>query len=924
MIWGGPANNKRFVYLDSKNGDVIYSNSDASIWRSDKTILAADSSVVYLKSICWDDKSQRFWATTTAAVNRVYYSPDGIQWTAVDFSQLNYAASPLDIIVSDNNGTMVASKVYISKSVVKIICDASGNVSVTNPLQTTGTDALWNCTYDSTINQFIFIDFTNRTKLILFNAANDSYTYVSPPTATDQYTYNYNNPGAIISDGKNVVFLQNGPAPTTRYSVYLMKADIANGTVNQLTKLPVSDPAAFTLGKYYSAACKPGGPYVFGSGYPPAGVLVVDKVNSGTADVRFVDTFKDMTGSVTNMVGPSLVQAGSIGQFSAIAKSNRMGFINDSLAWSVYTDTTAQNQYIFSQPNPADITVDETGKVTVGANAVPGNYLLKAASKACPSVFATLKFSVSNTTSLSNQASAAVWTAEWSFRKMDYDQAVNAVAKLADGTEKTNLKARLDKIYSRFKTRFGSIFPTGLLNLLPEQAINSALTPEELTIVPARDATERMAKFNARNSTENIARLCSDFYSTIIPGTPGLEQFNSLYLQGKYQEALEAYRTYFFDKLKNPTKYGSCDENVMNFLRKSEGKASVIKRPSEYALNQNLNNNAVAQINYSVGLGDDTNHLLIGKVGEPGAVPWVPFGVNPPNNVDYGCYTWLGANSNPNFQLVSNYLKTTEGRKNWIQIEFFRALRQLPREDAYFYQGGFFPALLYSYLTSSNKSHLERWCQYMDDFTMNARRDEEALPVNIRNALDFESNYQQEILGMLRVVLDENSSLAQDFNAMTLARMLMMYNTDFAPYNIRARRTEMSNWGLFGLGDLYNYTQFMPEFKSSEYFKREGWRLFRSNGIQHRDLDGENVETYDEAHNVIDIGVYGYTMPYTTLPKDRTEMEKQELMDHLRANERNLLQHIDTTGMYMVGLYTNSEDKGKLLGGKRPQCKVAV
>ncbi|MCX6553359.1 MAG: chitobiase/beta-hexosaminidase C-terminal domain-containing protein, partial [Acidobacteria bacterium] len=154
------------------------------------------------------------------------------------------------------------------------------------------------------------------------------------------------------------------------------------------------------------------------------------------------------------------------------------------------------------------------------------------------------------------------------------------------------------------------------------------------------------------------------------------------------------------------------------------------------------------------------------------------------------------------------------------------------------------------------------------------------------------------MLNLLRIVQDERPELARDFDAATLARLLMTLVSDAVPYTIRARRAEMANWGIMGIAHLLHLGRFLHEFKAMGYFNREAWRLWNANMIQHRTLDGENIESWDDGHNWIDIGFGLDSVPYARLPAGTDDLDRGLFWDQVRVDARSKLVHVSPGGNY--------------------------
>jgi hypothetical protein len=268
-----------------------------------------------------------------------------------------------------------------------------------------------------------------------------------------------------------------------------------------------------------------------------------------------------------------------------------------------------------------------------------------------------------------------------------------------------------------------TLFPTGHFEDLPVQPIDTTLPTVQLTLSPPPDAAQRMARFAARNDDAGIAALCRDLYAAIHPETPGLEDFVRLYKNGQYQEALDAYRAYFFAKLADPEKYGAVTDDILFDLTQQRGRGELLFRPNPVALDDNLQHRAIAEIGRQV---------IVGDVGPPGAVWWAPSDLSmPPGAV----YSFGGP-------LPREFWQSDAGRSLALKHEFFRRIKLFPADRAEYFQGGFFNALLFSYTLTGDRTHLQRWSDYLDDWTMNAKQDEDNCPWTPRLATELET--QQE------------------------------------------------------------------------------------------------------------------------------------------------------------------------------------
>ena len=428
----------------------------------------------------------------------------------------------------------------------------------------------------------------------------------------------------------------------------------------------------------------------------------------------------------------------------------------------------------------------------------------------------------------------------------------------------------------RFDT--STLFPVGDLDELAPQQINLDRPVAQVDLGLPPDAGARRRGFERRNSDEGVAALCGRLRRVLMARTPGLEKFEALSEAGQYHGALEAYRAYFFDKLAHPETCGGSPENLLHHHISDRGKAALLMKPLPLALEKNL---------AGVAVGEIRGEVLLGKTGEPGTVNWAPADLALPDGATYE----RGPDRN-------DFWRSPQGKDLQRKIELCRAMDTLPRNGGDYYSAGLFPALLFSYVFTGNRDHLDRWSAYVDDWCMNARRDQDDCPVNIRAATELEPQQMRCTLMLLRIVLDERPDFARDLDPATLARLLMRLTEDFAPYTIRAKRAELANWGIMGICDLLHVCSLLGEFKAMDYVNRETWRLWRSNFIQHRTLDGENCEAWDQGHNGVDIEHLYVSVPFARRPAGVDDLDLAALWDQAGPTERSMLVHLSPSGGY--------------------------
>lgn len=420
--------------------------------------------------------------------------------------------------------------------------------------------------------------------------------------------------------------------------------------------------------------------------------------------------------------------------------------------------------------------------------------------------------------------------------------------------------------------------------------------PDRMVSYPAPpDLAARRARFAERNDDAALVTLSRDFARIVHHDAPGLADYRAKFAAGDHRGALEAYRRYFFEKLKTPENFGSSSQNLLFHFANGRSREQLLKRPDPAVLALNLRGITVSEIEVPDLDGKGSRKEVVGaEVGAPGSVWWAPAERPLPPGEAFDMFGMRTART-------SEFWRSTEGRDLQARFEIARALRYLPHLGSGWNTGGMFYPLLGSYITGGDRAHLARWCDYFDDYALHAQADYENAPVALRLATELETQQLQSMLMMLRLTLDTRPELAQDFPAPTLARLVTVLARDYMAQLIRARRAEMANWGIMGISYGIQVAEFFPELKAFDYWKPELWRLWRYNMVQHRLLDGETYESFDAGHKGIDVEYAWYALPYVSLPKDVDPLTAHTFWDHQRTMERMLLAHLSPKGNYWPG-----------------------
>jgi len=400
------------------------------------------------------------------------------------------------------------------------------------------------------------------------------------------------------------------------------------------------------------------------------------------------------------------------------------------------------------------------------------------------------------------------------------------------------------------------LHPVGDFDALPVWPQEKAAKVYELSTRSPADATARQAQFVTRNNAAGLKALCLKLHAAMEPDAPQLAGFREHVVRGDYRKALDSYRAYFFAKVKDPEAFGAYTQNLTGYQLKAR-KDWVLKRVEPEFIDLAM------QGVYSF---KDAR----ARVGMPGSIAWVPHTLELPEGATYT----RSANDHP-------FWRTDAGAATRREIEFYPALNKFPTEHMPLPM-----RLLQSYILTGNREHLKRCCEIFDDWAMNAARDIDAFPIDIRSATELESERLRDFPGMMRVMVDERPEIAERFDSATLARLVLHALNDFIPYTIRAKRTELANWGIMGIGNALHFATLFHEFHSMTYARRELWRLWNINFTQYFALDGAGLEAADTGHGRIAVPRARECMPYALLPDVAGPLQREAFNDLLRDRMR--------------------------------------
>lgn len=394
------------------------------------------------------------------------------------------------------------------------------------------------------------------------------------------------------------------------------------------------------------------------------------------------------------------------------------------------------------------------------------------------------------------------------------------------------------------------------------------------------DAEARRKAFEARNTPREIEILAKRFFNAIDPENrkhadgAGKRKALDLYQAGRYQDALDAFRDYFFDRLVNPEKYGlpvtvfiGDDRPVLGTPVIPEGWVADAMRGVATMVNPK---------------GEEI--LLKINVGEPGSVNWayIPEGARTDEQViqwthimrQFHYIDWTSGN-------------TSDGLRCW---------------------------LLDAYQSTGEAKYLVRWCAYMDDWGMNLQHDLNAIqaqdvsgepfsgkafyPWNLRAYPTLIPRMMLQHLGRLRTLEQMVPGTVKQYPSATLARVLLTALDEYLAPQILQARWSRFNWNIMGMGMNLRCSLLLADFKAGQWDSRETARVLQNYMTFSVMPDGGYIEYTDEGHQ----GVWNerisefYTLCEATKPAWYDPIVAKEVKESLTRNADYLIRHLKQDG----------------------------
>jgi hypothetical protein len=327
-----------------------------------------------------------------------------------------------------------------------------------------------------------------------------------------------------------------------------------------------------------------------------------------------------------------------------------------------------------------------------------------------------------------------------------------------------------------------------------EQAMTVDLAASVQELPPLKDAAKRKEVFAERDSPENIKKLADELYALWDrdqSGTSRLPITNRLrpmkrevirqYEEGQYQEALDAFRAYFFAKV--------------SLLW--EDKRGWTTRAFDNRLSSDLNTN-----NYEDNVTLLMRNVFQAKVtketvnlGEDGVIRW----------------DWQ-----------------PEGLQNpWYTPVVFEYITRVEE----------FNMLWWKFVDTRDAMFLNKWISYLDDYNMNYRFQEELNPLN----LDYGKMGHHALKNFIHALFEIERALprgGEGFPSSTLARAIVRFQSVIMPQTLYYNREESSNHSTEAVHMQLAMVNLFYDFKIAEFFEKESRRQYETYGTLVELADG--------------------------------------------------------------------------------------
>ena len=414
-----------------------------------------------------------------------------------------------------------------------------------------------------------------------------------------------------------------------------------------------------------------------------------------------------------------------------------------------------------------------------------------------------------------------------------------------------------------------------------------------LTHTPPADASERRAAFEKRNSPAALEKLARRLFSALDEKQPALKKPFALYKAGKFAEALTAFRDYFCDKIAHLEKHRISPEAIL-----TDAYAPLVPWSFPREWSEDAMRGVATMANRFVS----KDELLKVEVGPPGTVNWA----------------WLPP-------------EPLNAQKQPESLHLARAFHLLESESD---TNGLLSWLLQGYQAWGEKTFLQRWSEYADDWALNVQRDLNALPAaeiepgayspsepllwNVRHYPTLIPRVLAGFVTRLRAIVLERPESVSQLSAPTLARVLLTALEEYATPNILVARSTRFNWNMMGLSFNIRNSLLLGEFKTGQWLGREATRALLNQALFSILPDGGYVEYSDEGHQGVwrEFGGAAFHLLTAHKPAWFDPVLEAEFRASLSQNATFWLRHLKPDGFRHRDSYRDAASSyvGKRLG----------
>ena len=307
--------------------------------------------------------------------------------------------------------------------------------------------------------------------------------------------------------------------------------------------------------------------------------------------------------------------------------------------------------------------------------------------------------------------------------------------------------------------------------------------------VPPADAAERMARFAQRNSPAEIKKVADDFFAILDETTPGLEEAFKEYRAGRYLQALDAWKIYWFAKMRRVNQHQALNHNKAY----SAAGDDLLK-----GLMVTIMSNEARAVRYT-----------------PGQIQWI---MVPEDRTAPDFRRQLSE------ALADGERKACVGSTSW--------------------------PLLYSYRNNPDPKYIERWAEILDDWALNFFVDSMKVPYEVENLFTFSPGHSWcQFMEDLDNIAQVQPDLIKIVPAVTLARVQMLALEKYTTAWWRQARDTTFNHntgGFYAFEPIVNF--YIGEFHPGQRAAKEWRENFERWLVLSNFRDGSMTEIGDEGH----------------------------------------------------------------------------